>query len=295
MNILIAGASGFVGTALISFLQSQGHRIVRLVRSDQGVRKDVYLWDPAKGQIDLRAFEGIDAVINLAGENIFSGRWTEAKKKSILDSRVAATRVLVSAICSLTSPPKVLIQTSAVGFYGDLGDQICDEKTLAGDGFLSEVCQEWEKACEPAAEAGIRTVVFRFGLVLGVEGGILRAVLPLFKLGLGSRLGSGRQWMSWIALEDLTGLFQFALTHQELKGTINAVSPTPVTNAMFTRVLRKMLHRPPFFPLPVWLLRLVFGREKADALLLSSTRVQSCKLAYHFLYPDLQSILQKIL
>ncbi len=294
MNILIAGSSGFIGTALISFLKSQGHHIVKLVRTKRDLGRDALFWDPSKGEIDVAAFDGIDAVINLAGESIFSGRWTKEKKKHILDSRVEATETLVSAMCKIKQAPKVFIQTSAIGFYGNRGEQICDETTSAGEGFLSEVCQAWEKACEPASTAGIRTVIFRFGLVLGAEGGMLRTLLPLFKCGLGSRLGSGRQWMSWIAIDDLTGLFQWALTHREFSGVVNAVSPECVSNATFTYALCHVLHRPPFFLLPAWLLRFVFGREKADALLLSSARVRSCA-SYDFLYPGLQAALRHIL
>lgn len=293
MNILIAGASGFVGKALVSTLKSHGHQIFRLVRSKEETGQNAFLWNPAKGEIDPQAFEGINAVINLSGENIFSGRWTPKRKQRILESRVMAAKLLSSSILSLKTPPKLFIQASAVGFYGDSGDSLKDESSSAGRGFLSEVCQAWEAAAAP----GIRTVIFRFGIVLGLGGGLLGTVLPLFKLGLGSALGSGRQWMSWIALDDLTSLFQFVLTHPALSGAINAVSPHPVTNAFFTGALCKTLRRPQFFPLPAWLLRLFFGREKTDALFLGSSRVSSKRLqeaGFDFLCPDLASALQHL-
>jgi TIGR01777 family protein len=297
MLILIAGASGFVGTALTRYLESQGHFILKLVRLDKDLLKGSFLWDPAKGKIDLCAFEGVDAVINLSGENIFSGRWTKERKQRILDSRVDASQTLVSAMGSLKHPPKVFIQASAIGFYGD-GDAIKQEGALAGEGFLPKVCKAWEAAAKPAEALGIRTVIFRFGVVLGADGGMLRTVLPLFKLGLGSRLGSGRQWMSWIGLDDLVSLFQFALLHENISGALNAVSPECVTNAVFTETLCKILRRPQCFPLPAWLLSLVFGKEKAVALLLSSARVEPLKLMqlkYSFLYADLKVALRKIL
>lgn len=294
MNILIAGASGFVGKALVSSLQSHGHRLATLVRRKEELSPHAFLWNPAKGEIDLKAFEGIDAVINLSGENIFSGRWTEARKERILESRVNATKVLNSSIISLKTPPKVFIQASAVGFYGDGGEAIKDENSPPGKDFLAQVCKAWESALHP----GVRTVILRFGIVLGAGGGLLGTVLPFFKLGLGSRLGSGLQWMSWIALEDLTSLFHFALTHPSLSGIINAVSPHPVTNGAFTNALCKALHRPQCFPLPSWLLRFLFGRQKADALLLGSFRVKSQKLqesGFGFLYPELEEALRYLL
>ena len=286
MHILIAGASGFIGSALTRFLESERHVVRRLVRSRGGFALDPSL------------FEGIDAVINLSGESIFSGRWTEEKKRRILESRVKTSQLLVSAMRSLERRPRVFIQASAVGFYGDTRDEEKDERSKRGDSFLSQVCLDWEAAAQEASLFGVRTVVLRFGFVLGAQGGILGTILPFFKLGLGARLGSGRQWMSWIALSDLTSLFLFALMNEKISGPVNAVAPGCVTNAIFTDTLCKVLHRPQSFALPAWLLKLCFGKEKANELLLASSRVSSSFLKsseFRFRFPSLEAALKDIL
>ncbi len=271
MRVLISGASGLIGSALVRSLQAQGHDALRLVRGAGHVGAGDIDWDPASGRLDRSALEGLDAVVNLAGENVAQGRWTPAKKARILDSRVRATRLLATTLVGCAARPKVFASASAVGFYGDRGDEMLDERSASGGGFLAEVCRQWELAANPAAEAGIRTAILRIGMVVSRDGGALAAMLPLFRLGLGGPLGSGRQYVSWIALPDLIRAIEFVLACQDLQGPVNLVSPQPVTNRQWTALLGQVLRRPALLPAPPLALRLAVG-EMADAMLLSSTR-----------------------
>ena len=250
MNVLVSGSSGLVGSALVAALNADGHRVKRLVRAAVRDAEDEVGWDPAGGVLDPAGLEGLDAVVHLAGENIASGRWTTAKKARIRDSRVKGTELLCQTLARLDRPPKTLVSTSAVGYYGDRGDEVLTEDSPPGHGFLAEVCEAWEAATEPAAAKGIRVVRLRIGVVLSPRGGALAKMLPAFKMGLGGRIGNGRQYMSWITLDDLVGVIRFALTNNELSGPVNAVSPNPVTNLEFTKTLGRVLHRPTVLPLP---------------------------------------------
>ena len=296
MNILVTGASGLIGSALVSALTAAGHGVTRLVRSQPKSGEKAVRWDPMAGTIDPRAFEGVDAVVHLAGENI-AARWTPAQKVKIRDSRVKGTQVLSEALARLASPPKVLVSASAIGYYGDRGTEILTEDSAPGAGFLAEVCRAWEAATEPARQHGMRVVRLRFGIVLSAAGGALPKMLPPFRLGLGGVLGSGQQYMSWIALDDAVGAIQHAVVTDALQGPVNAVAPQAVTNQEFTKTLGKVLGRPTVFPLPAFAARLMFG-EMADELLLASARVQPAKLlasGFSFRYPELESALRHLL
>jgi len=270
LTVVLAGASGLVGRALGSRLAAQGHRVRRLVRRPAAAQ-DESRWDPAAGECDPALMSGADVVINLAGENLAAGRWTAARREAILRSRVDTTRTLATAMARSARRPAVFINASATGIYGDRGDEVLTESSASGTGFLADVCRAWEDPLATAAQAGIRTVALRTGVVLTPQGGALAKMLPAFRLGAGGRLGSGRQWMSWITLDDLLGVIDHVLTHRECSGPINAVAPQPVTNAEFTAALGRALRRPTVFPVPVFMLRLLFG-QMADEALLSSTR-----------------------
>ncbi|MBL9083232.1 MAG: TIGR01777 family oxidoreductase, partial [Planctomycetales bacterium] len=254
-------------------------------------------WDPDAGEIDPSALEGFDAVVHLAGENIAGGRWNEERKRRILESRTKGTSLLAGALAKLKNPPKVFACASAIGFYGNRGDETLDERSPAGEGYLADVCKQWEAAAEPARAAGIRTVNMRFGIVLGMGGGALAKMLTPFKLGAGGNLGSGKQWMSWVALDDAVGAIHHALFNEALTGPMNVVAPTPVTNAEFTKTLGRVVARPTIFPMPAFAARLALG-EMADALLLASTRVlpQALQLTdYRFRFPTLEEALRHLL
>ncbi|HEX9164449.1 MAG TPA: TIGR01777 family oxidoreductase [Gemmatimonadales bacterium] len=274
-TIAISGASGLVGTAVAKALAARGDRVLRLVRKPPG--QDEMRWDPAGGAIDAPRLEGVDGVVHLAGESIAAGRWTAERKRRIRDSRVAGTRLLAGALSRLARKPAVLVSASAVGIYGDRGDEPLDESSATGQGFLAEVGREWEAAIEPAAGAGIRVVLPRLGIVLASHGGALAKMLPPFRLGLGGPLGRGTQWMSWITLDDAVGVVLAALDRPDLAGPVNAVAPGPVTNAEFTRLLAAAVHRPAIFPVPAVALELLFG-EMAREALLASQRVLPRKL-----------------
>lgn len=271
MTVLVAGASGLVGRALAARLTDQGHRVLRLVRRP-AVTQDEISWNPGAGEIAPGAFEETDAVINLAGENLAAGRWTAKRRAAILRSRVDTTRTLVAALREAKRRPAVFVNASATGIYGDRGDEVLTEASVAGTGFLADVCRAWEEPLA-AAPAGVRTVALRTGVVLTPQGGALAKMLPAFRVGVGGRLGNGRQWMSWVTLDDLLGIIGHVLTHPECLGPINAVAPQPVTNADFTAALGRVLRRPTVFPVPAFALRLLFG-QMADEALLSSTRVE---------------------
>ena len=291
MKILITGSHGLVGSQLHSMLTQQGHSVYRLSRS----KKAPICWDPERGEIDKSILEGFNAVIHLAGENIASGRWTAEKKARIRESRIKGTKLLSETLASLASPPEVLISASAIGFYGDRGDEVLNEDSARGTGFLSELCEEWESATEAARERGIRVATLRIGVVLSSEGGALTKMLPPFQMGAGGRLGSGEQYMSWVSLNDLVGIVEHVLGHKELIGAINAVAPNPVRNKQFTSALGASLHRPTIFPVPEPVLNFLLG-EMANELLLSSAKVQPKKLLdshYVFQDPEIQQFLQQ--
>jgi uncharacterized protein (TIGR01777 family) len=295
MHIAVTGSGGLVGSALVPFLITGGHRVRRLVRKSPS-GKDVP-WDPANGVRDLSRLEGVDAVVHLAGENIAAGRWTPHRKEEIRRSRVEGTRRLCQSLARLSRPPKVLVSASAVGFYGNRGDEILTEDSASGKDFLAEVCREWEAATEPASRGGIRVVHLRFGMVLSPAGGALKKMLPAFRLGLGCRFGTGAQYVSWVSIDDAIGAIHHAISNESVAGAVNAVAPAPVTNAEFTRVLARELSRPALFPMPAFAARLAFG-EMADALLLAGQRVTPTRLeasGYRFRHPDLESALRHLL
>jgi hypothetical protein len=285
-----------IGSALRSFLGGGGHQVRRLLRSPSGA-PNTTSWNPVDGSFAPGAFDGIDGVIHLAGESIAGGRWNAARKARIRESRVRGTRALCEALARLESPPKVLVAASAIGFYGSRGDDVLDETSAPGTGFLPEVCQAWEEATAPARERGIRVVHLRTGIVLSSSGGALPQMLPPFKLGVGGVLGSGDQYMSWIALDDMLGIALHALTDESIEGPVNAVAPQAVTNREFTKALGAVLHRPTVFPVPAFAIRLLFG-EMGDALLLEGARVDPAVLRatnYEFAYPQLEGALRHVL
>lgn len=297
MKILVTGSTGLVGSALLPFLKSQGHEVFRLVRSQAKAGPAEIYWNPEKGIEDTARLEGFDGVVHLAGENISEGRWTPQKKARIRDSRVTGTRLLSEALARLNQPPRALLSASAIGYYGDRGDQVMREESPPGTDFLASVCREWEAATEPAARDGIRVVMLRFGVILAPKGGALSKMLAPFQFGLGGRLGSGRQYMSWITLDDVVGVINHALVKETLSGPVNVVAPHPVTNYEFTKTMGRVLSRPTIFPVPAFVIRLAFG-ELGDAALLASTRVEPARLkesGYTFQHPELESALRQML
>lgn len=297
MNILVTGSSGLVGSALIPALTAEGHRVSRLVRtkSNLGIR-DTF-WDPTAGELYSPPLEGLDGVVHLAGESIADGRWSKTRKARIRQSRVQGTRLLSESLARLSSPPKVLLSASAIGYYGDRGHEILTEQAPPGSNFLAQVCQEWEAATHAAAERCIRVVTLRTGIVLSPIGGALARMLLPFRMGVGGIVGSGRQYMSWISIDDLVRIIIYALKIETVKGPVNAVAPKPVTNAEFTRILGRVLSRPTVLPMPGFAARLAFG-EMADELLLASARVVPAKLeasGFVFRHPDLESALSSLL
>lgn len=292
-RVLVSGSSGPIGKALIPALRQQGFEVSRLVRSNATVG-DV-IWDPGKPQ-DPRSVTGYDAVVHLAGETIV-GRWTEAKKRRIHDSRAAGTRHLAEAVAKAPQRPRVFVSASAIGYYGNRGDEVLREGSSSGDDFLSAVCRDWEANTQPAAQAGVRVVQTRFGVILSSDGGALPAMLPPFRLGLGGRMGNGRQWWSWIHIADVISAILHAIRSESLQGPINLVAPNPATNSEFTKILAGVLHRPAIFPMPAFAARLAFG-QMADELLLASQRVEPAKLlasGYRFQYTDLRLALENLL
>lgn len=293
MKILVSGSHGLVGKALVRSLTDDGHEVMRLVRGEKAFGSPDVEWRPAQGRIDAGQLEGIDAVVHLAGESIASGRWTSEKKRAIRESRVKGTVLLSDALAQLSRPPSVFLSASAIGYYGDRGDELLNEKSAPGKDFLAGVCKEWEAATRPAAEKGIRTVCTRFGIILDPNEGALAKMLPPFRMGIGGRIGDGKQWMSWIALDDVVNGLKFLIEDESIHGPVNFVAPNPVTNAEFTKTLGRVLQRPTLFPIPAFGVRLAFG-EMADALLLSSQRVEPSVLedkGFLFKWPTLEPIL----
>jgi uncharacterized protein (TIGR01777 family) len=302
MRILVSGSTGFLGTALVEALERKGHSIARLVRPGTaqkgagGSRAHTVAWDPVAGRFDAPGAEAADALIHLAGASIAGGRWNASRKELLRTSRIDATRQLVGALAKLQRPPHVIVAASAIGYYGNRGDETLTEASAPGNDFLAEACRDWEAETARGVEFGARVVNLRFGIILAAHGGALpRMALP-FKLGAGGRLGNGRQWMSWLTLQETINIIQFALTTSGLTGPVNTVTPNPVRNSEFTGVLAKTLHRPALFPAPAFALRLALG-EMADALLLISQRVMPSKLAdsgYRFMQPNLGGALAEV-
>ena len=295
MRIAVTGSTGLVGSSLVSVLETEGHQVIRVVRQNPG-DAEIH-WNPNGGQLDANDLVGLDGVVHLAGENIAAGRWTAALKQRIRDSRVRGTRLLCERMAAADPRPAVLICASAIGYYGERGTSPVDERDEPGDGFLAETCREWEAACQPARDAGIRVVNLRIGVVLSPQGGALQKMLTPFRLGGGGRVGSGKQYWSWIALDDVTGAIVHAIENDSISGPVNAVSPQAVDNAAFTKVLGKVLKRPTLFPMPAFAARLALG-EMADELLLASIHVKPTVLSvsgYQFSHPDLEGALRHLL
>jgi uncharacterized protein (TIGR01777 family) len=296
MQVLISGASGLVGSALSQALQADGHVVHRLVRQRSAGEREVF-WNQEAGSIDSKDVSGFDAVVHLAGENIASGRWTSARMERIRSSRVDGTQVLSDALAKAPSPPRVFVCASAIGIYGDRGEEALDEESSVGSGFLPDVCAAWERATDAASRAGIRVACLRIGVVLSGKGGALAKMLIPFKLCVGGKIGDGRQFMSWIALDDLVGAIRHVIDSDTTRGAVNVVSPTPVTNLQFTKSLGRVLSRPTIAPMPAFAAKLVLGKMAQD-LLLASARVVPRKLSesgYRFAHPDLEGALRHVL
>ena len=298
MDVAISGASGLIGSALTKSLVNDGHRVLRLVRGGLTDGDDIG-WDPDVGRIDAPALEGIDAVVHLAGAGIGDQRWTDERKREIRESRVRGTAALAGAIASREHKPKVFVSGSAIGIYGAArGDELLDEDSPLGDDFLSKVAQAWEAEAQPAEDAGVRTVRIRTGIVLAPHGGVLKQMLLPFKLGIGGKQGSGKQWMSWIALADEIAAIRFAIEDERVRGAVNLVAPNPVTNAEFAQTLGHALHRPTVLPTPLLPLKLRYGSELVETLLLGSQRVVPKRLEavnFGFTSPVLASALEAML
>jgi len=289
MRIAVTGASGLIGSALAPALRERGHAVLPMTRSAGA--PGTISWRPKTGEIDARALQDVDAVVHLAGENIASGRWTDARKRAIRDSRVVGTNLLAKTIAGLERGPSVFVCASAVGFFGHRGDEILTEQSPPGEGFLPDVCVAWEAACDPARAAGLRVANLRFGILLSTDDGALKEMLLPFRFGVGGVLGSGRQYMSWITLADTVRVIVHALENDAVAGPVNVTAPRPVTNREFTKTLGRLISRPTLLPVPAFALRLLLG-EMADALLLASIRVEPAALArtgFRFLHEDLET------
>jgi uncharacterized protein len=294
MNVLVTGSHGLIGSALRPALETGGQSVRRLVRAEPA-KESEFQWDPEHGRIDARALDGVDAVVHLAGETV-AGRWTASKKRRILESRVKSTQLVSDALAKLERPPPALIVASAVGYYGDRGEEPLTEESAPGSGFLADVVKQWEAASEPAERAGIRVVRTRFGIVLSAAGGALKTMLPPFRLGVGGKLGSGRQYMSWVGIDDVVGAIHLALTDERLSGPVNVVAPEAVTNEEFTRTLGRVLRRPTVLAVPAPALRLALGEFANETL--GGARVLPAKLeaaGYEFRDPRLEAALRHAL
>jgi len=296
MRVVVTGSGGLIGTALMGALGARGDEVTRLVRRtpEAGEAR----WDPAGRQIDADALEGHDAVVHLAGAGIGDHRWTEAHKQAVLESRVKGTTLLAETLAGLANKPEVLASSSAVGYYGLRGDEVLTEDSGPGTGFLAEVCQQWEAATAPAEDAGLRVVHFRTGLVLSPEGGALKQMLLPFKLGIGGRIGTGRQWWSWIAIDDEVGAILHVIGADALRGPVNLTAPNPVTNAEFTKTLGRVLGRPTLLPTPTLALKVLFGGDAVEEMFLGGQRVVPAMLqasGYEFRHSALEPALRTLL
>jgi uncharacterized protein (TIGR01777 family) len=297
VDVLVTGAHGLIGSALLPRLRADGHRVLRLVRGEPEGSDDVR-WDPPAGTIDAAALEGVDAVVHLAGAGIGDKMWSTARKQAILDSRRDGTDLLARTLAALDRKPRVLLSGSAVGYYGDGGDAELTETAPPGDDFPASVCTAWEAATAPAEEAGIRVVHLRTGVVLAAHGGALRRMLVPFRLGLGGRIGSGDQYLSWVALDDHVGALCHLLSDESVRGPVNVTAPNPATNREFTHALGVALHRPTIVPTPLLPLKLVYGSELVDRLLVVGQRALPCVLeasGYRFAHPQLDDALRAVL
>ena len=295
MKIVISGASGLIGTQLVAKLSQGGHEVIRLVR--RSPKSGEIQWNPKSGTLDAAALEGADAVIHLSGAGIGDKRWTAGYRKEILDSRTDTTALLAKTIASLSRKPSVFLSGSAIGIYGARNDEQLTEVSTHGTGFLAEVCEQWEAAAKPAVEAGVRTVYLRTGIVLSPKGGALKKLLPLFKMGVGGKFGNGKQWQSWISIDDEIGAIEYLLT-ANVSGAVNLTAPNPVTNAEFTKVLASVLKRPAIVPVPTFAPKILLGGELADALLFTGQRVIPAALnasGYTFKHTTLESALRSLL
>jgi uncharacterized protein (TIGR01777 family) len=296
MKVLVTGATGLVGSALVPALTSSGHEVFRLTRSEAKEGNDI-TWSPESRDLPKARLEGMDAVVHLAGENIAATRWNAKVKERLYKSRVTNTTFLCETLAQLQRPPRTVICASAIGYYGERGAEILTESAAPGTGFLADLCRDWEAACEPARKAGMRVVNLRIGVVLSPHGGGLRQMLTPFRMGVGGVIGSGHQYWSWVAVDDVVGAIRHCLEHSEMTGSVNVTAPNPVTNREFTKTLGKVLHRPTIFPMPAFAARLALG-EMADDLLLGSARVMPNRLSesnYRFQYPHLESALHHLL
>ena len=295
MKIVVSGASGLIGTQLVAKLSQSGHEVIRLVR--RSPKSGEIQWNPKSGTLDAAALEGADAVIHLSGAGIGDKRWTTGYRKEILDSRTDTTALLAKTIASLSRKPSVFLSGSAIGIYGARNDEQLTEVSTHGTGFLAEVCEQWEAAAKPAVDAGVRTVYLRTGIVLSPKGGALKKLLPLFKLGVGGKFGNGKQWQSWISIDDEIGAIEHLLT-ANVSGAVNLTAPNPVTNAEFTKVLASVLKRPAIVPVPTFAPKILLGGELADALLFTGQRVIPAALnasGYTFKHTTLESALRSLL
>jgi len=295
MKVAVTGSSGLIGSSLVSFLSQKGVTVSKILR--ENAKDNEISWKPEGGDWDSAFAGGIDGIVHLAGENIASGRWTKVKKEKIRNSRIEGTKRLCEHILKLPNPPSVFVCASAIGYYGDRGMEFLNETSSRGSGFLPDVCLGWEEAANTVSNAGIRVVNVRFGVVLSKNGGALAKMLTPFKMGMGGKIGSGTQYMSWVAIDDVTGAIYHALVTDSLKGPVNVTAPNPVTNKEFTNILGKVLNRPTIMPMPAFAARLAFG-EMANDLLLASTKVAPKKLSdsgYEFQYTELENALKHVL
>ena len=295
MKIVISGASGLIGKRLVEQLQQHGHDVVRLVRRAAGTGE--VMWDPKAGVLSASALEGADAVIHLSGAGIGDKRWTTSYKREILESRTITTNLIATTIANMNRKPSVFLSGSAIGIYGPRGDEQLNEVSTDGTSFLADVCKQWEDATKPASDAGIRTVLLRTGIVLTTKGGALKKQLPLFQLGLGGKFGNGKQWQSWISIDDEVGAIEHLLT-ANVSGAVNLTAPNPVTNAEFTSTLARVVKRPAFLPIPPFAPKAILGGELADALLFTGQRVLPAALnasGYQFVHPTLEVALRALL
>lgn len=296
MKVGIAGASGFIGSAVVPHLESRGHLVFPIVRREPRDANEIY-WKPSEGEIDRDRIAELDIVINFAGENIGSGLWTDEKKEKILRSRVDGTRLLAETMAAAEPKPKAYLAASAFGYYGDTGDHTVDESAPPGQTFLADVCRQWEEATQPAADAGIRVVNFRLGVVIDKDGGMLEPLLPIFKLGLGGKVGNGRQYLAWVTREDISRAIEYFITNEPIHGPVNLMAPQPVTNAEFTDTLGDVLGRPTFTRLPALVVKSVLG-QMGEEMLLASCRAVPARLStqgFKFKHPELREALRAVL